>query len=71
MNKYMILIKKHGLKLTHIAKQIRMSESLLRYHLSQKDVDEDLEKRLTEVFIKLVLAVVKTAGLSANATAFE
>lgn len=48
----MQILRKFGLKLTHVAKKMGISESLLRYHLSQKEVDPDIEQKLLKILTK-------------------
>lgn len=60
--KYIQLFRKHGLKLTHIAKKMGMSESLLRYHLSQKEVDSSIEAKLLKILSKNTEDLKKSLG---------
>lgn len=43
---YLALIQKSGVKLTHLAKRMKMRESHIRYYLEQKELNRKIERKL-------------------------
>lgn len=50
----LVVLKKNGIKLTYVARKLGMSESLLRYHLLQPEINKDLYEKFTKVIDGMV-----------------
>ena len=63
---YLELFKKHGVKLSHVAKKMNMRETHLRYHLehpAKPAVNPEIESKLKKILRKIVDDFVKAAKI--------
>lgn len=56
---YLKLLRKTGIRLTFVARRMGEGESLVRYHLSQKEINPEFERRLITVLREIAADISK------------